>query len=265
MGKVASAAVRKAIRDAWPGPVPHLHTLRQDHLRSEDRVFRGLFAERGSVQSYIVEGFYWSRRLNRPIRTPADRWQVVTLVREPVARNLSTFFQTLDAHRNESGLAARIRAGGDANLLDDLETTFIREFDHGYPLTWFDREIATTLGIDVFAQPFDPAAGCAIYENDRTKLLLLRVEDLARVGETALRSFLGLPDLHLEPRNVGEKKYYAAAYRELVRTLRLPEELLDRVYCSRLARHFYSERELVTFRERWSAQAVACDGSERAR
>jgi hypothetical protein len=87
-------------------------------------------------------------------------------------------------------------------------------------------------------------------------VLLLRVEDLARVGETVLRSFLGLPDLHLERRNVGKRKYYAASYGEVTRSLRLPEPLLDQIYGSRLARHFYSDQEIAAFRERWSAKTA---------
>ena len=253
MGKVASTAVANVLRAEWPGPVAHLHTLRPDRLREEERLFRALFSERRTIPGYLIQGLYWNRALEHPPRRDGDRTLVVTLVRDPVARNLSTFFQTLDAHNARFGLAERMRSGGDAGLADDVREHFVADFDHRFPLTWFDRELATTLGIDVFSEPFDREAGGSCYENDQARALLMRVEDLATTGEKALRSFFQLPGLRLEQRNESAKKYYARWYNELAKTLRLPDSLLDDLYESKLVRHFYRDSEIAAFRARWRA------------
>jgi len=120
-------------------------------------------------------------------------------------------------------------------------------------LTWFDRELKSVFGVDVYAIPFDPAKGYEIYESEKARVLLVRLEDLRSRAPVAFGDFLGLGDFRLADTNVAEAKGYADVYRRFVASVRLPHDYIERMYDSRYARHFYSEDELDAFRLRWKA------------
>jgi hypothetical protein len=76
------------------------------------------------------------------------------------------------------------------------------------------------------------------------------LEDLDGCAPAAMQAFLGLPAFELQRRNVAAGKRYASLYRRFVESVELPAEYVDRLYGSRVARHFYTERELESFRNR---------------
>src|SRR5690242_7639081 len=88
MGKVASSSVVDAIKRAGR-PVYHIHSLRNDRLRklAHFRLDRDEFPD-----PWVCEAMAWKERLFR--RT--DRCFYITLVREPIGRNVSGFFQNLE-------------------------------------------------------------------------------------------------------------------------------------------------------------------------
>ena len=63
--------------------------------------------------------------------------------------------------------------------------------------------------------------------------------------------FLGLPDFHVSRVNVGEELRAREPYR-LFKTRPLPAEYVQWMYGFKLARHFYTEKELGTFARSWT-------------
>lgn len=113
-----------------------------------------------------------------------------------------------------------------------------------------ESELGPTLGIDVYREPFNPAAGYRILRSGAFDLLILRCEDLDRVFSDAVRVFLELGQrLPLRRSNVNLSGWYRAALEGLA----LPRDVCERVYASRYARHFYSEVERAAFIRRWSS------------
>ena len=81
----------------------------------------------------------------RPVR-------VITAVRDPVARNISAYFNnltlsTLKREFNEEELQA---------MMDQ----FLDKYSHDIPLVWFDKEMRDVLGLDVYHYPFPQKKGC---------------------------------------------------------------------------------------------------------
>ena len=237
MSKTASSAIVRAVRDAVPRPVYKIHLLLPANVARVEAQYRR--TDRYARPRHILHASH----LQRHLPTPEHPWLVVTIVREPVMRSLSDFFQS---GRRQGRL-------GDVATTTDLFRRFATT--EGIPRTvdWFDRELEPSLGIDVYAHPFDPAVGYGLIETPSVRLLLLRQESLD-VAPAALGQFLGLPHaLALERENEGASKEYSDLYSSIRRDVRLPSTTLDLAYASRFARHFYSPEELDGFRSRWTA------------
>jgi hypothetical protein len=247
MGKVGSRTVLTSLREAGLGVrIFHVHFLTPESIDREERLHRATW--RGDARASHI---WKSQHLRRRLADPSDetRWNVITLVRDPVARNVSSFFQI-----GERALGVDFGADqGDVSVAE-LTRRFLEDFDgHDVPLTWFDDELARVFGIDVFARPFPQDQGFDIYENERARVLLLRLENLSACAAPAFHRFLGVEDFRLAKTNVAREKDYAPAYARFVEGAELPVEYLDRMYGSRYARHFYSREDLARFRSRWES------------
>jgi hypothetical protein len=262
MGKVGSRTVRESLRRVGlPSRVLHVHFLTDEGIRREEELHRRTWRQDGRA-AHVWRSQHLRRRLDRP--PPAGRWHVVTLVRDPIARNLSSFFQTGERELGLDFGQHTSEEKADAHV-EELTRLFLERFGgHEAPLTWFDSELKTVFGIDVYAVPFNHARGYQIYENDAARVLLIRLEDLRTCAPAAFRDFLGLESFTLAETNVAEEKDYGRAYRRFVAGVQLPSAYIARMYDSRYARQFYSEGELDAFRRRWEGDLPRRVGSIRS-
>jgi Putative capsular polysaccharide synthesis protein len=227
-----------ALRDNAPNPVFKAHLLRPEALAAAERDYRD--TDRDARPRHLFHGFHL---VGHP-PTPAAPWLVVTMVREPIARAVSDFFQTgerlgrLDAAHDPAAFGSFLGA--------NIEPA----------LRWFEREFEPTIGVDVYAYPFDAEAGVATIGAPQARVLVLRQESLD-VAPHALGEFLGLDhDIPVAAANVGAAKTYGDEYERVVRNLRVPSDVLDTAYESKLVRHFYSPAEIERFRARWEGAAA---------
>jgi hypothetical protein len=239
MGKTGSTAIARAVQAATGDRVFQVFRLDAERLAQAEARYRASH-ERGAPfrgASHLWESEYL---LRRPPTAKAP-WTVITTVREPVAQAVSAFFHG----RGGRDLLGR-NPSVDA-LLDDLVAErWVRE-----PLRWFDREFAPGLGVDVFAEAFDPRVGHGLIETPAVRVLLLRQESLD-AAPGALARLLGLDrPVPVPVRNDAGTKGYAAGYRAFLSSVRIPEPVLDEAYDSRYARHFYADDEMARFRDRW--------------
>ena len=248
MGKVGSSSVYQSLRSLDPPrPVHQVHLLNDlDALEGQVRM---RYPNPVQTLAQIEKG----RTLRRVIeRSRGTTWQVITLVRDPVQRNVSAFFQNLtevipDVYERH--------ARGEMSVAE-ITSAFLERYDHNAPLAWFETQLQPVFGIDVFASPFDTSRGCAIYEAEHARLLLIRVEDLSTCGPTAIADFLGLDKFELVTANIGREKRYHGLYAEFEAEVHLPESYLTRMYDGRVARHFYTDAEIDAFQARWAKSDV---------
>jgi putative capsular polysaccharide synthesis protein len=247
MGKVGSETVARSLANAGLSvAVFHIHYLTAAALEVvEQRIKNHWNPSRGGRAVNLWE----SQCIMKWLRTgrPGERWSVVTLVRDPVARNISDYFHKL-AELNP----ARVAGEASDELVAELGREFLERFeDHEVPLTWFDSELKSVFGLDVYDAPFPVAKGYGLYANDNAAVLVVRAEDLDRVAADAFREFLGIEKLTLSAANLAQQKPYARLYRRFIEQVELPSEYLSRMYESRFARHFYAEEELAAFSRKW--------------
>ncbi len=232
MAKTGSSAIAAALRAANAGAVHHVHDLDPEFLAREEAEYRW-----GGRPWRIWDA---QRLLRRPPTVDAP-WRVVSIVRDPIAQTMSAFFQP-GSRRGYLHPTATVAS---------LQARFGDRLDH-LPLRWFGTHVQPTLGIDVYATPFERELGYQIMTTPMVRLLLLRCEDLA-VAPAALAELLGRDEPIDVPRvNVGADKDYAELYEAFRVAVRPDKAQLDRAYGSRLVQHFYSNDEIARFHALWS-------------
>lgn len=170
--------------------------------------------------------------------------KIITLVRDPVAANLSMFFQIIDHYLGEPYVEGRWS-------VEELAAGFLRTYPHVRPVLWFDVEFAPTTGVDVYSHAFPREAGVQSITRGPLEVLILKCEQPDEVKADAIARFIGLPSLTLVRSNTAASKPYARQYEAVRQALDVPDSLLDEMYESRFARHFYTDGERQAFRARW--------------
>ena len=287
MGKVGSKTVIQSLRalqraHALDMPVYHVHFLNQpqiDEFLDKRKGFLGTEKQGRLEHLWLYE--YLREQLDaaqaREEQNTATghagyadipKWKVVTLTRESVGRNVSSFFELVEVEPLDLGgespdsALARYRVRSDPDFygfdvvvdtgnLHNLTELFLQEPDHDEPAQFFDKEILGVLGVDVYEADFPTSKGWAIYEGKFADVLLIRVEDLNECAGEAFKEFLGVPELPLINENVGSEKAYASLYKAFRQTVVLPESYLDRMYASKYMHHFYSADEIAAFKRKW--------------
>lgn len=246
MGRAGSMTTVNTLRGAGLTlPVFHTHWLHPDSVKLRLEWNRHLPWNRMPLN--VRTSSLISAELAR--EGPARRqWKLVTVFREPVARNVSVFFLSIEAFVED--FHRRFARGelDHATLLD----IFLRKFPHEQPLEWFDREVRDVFGVDVYEYGFPRERGYEIVREAPVDVLLIKVERLDECFRGAFGEFLGVEVDGLRQSHVTERDPAMPMYRDFVRTARFPAEYLDRMYGSRFVRHFYSEAEVDAFRAKWS-------------
>lgn len=232
--KSGSTSVEAALRRAGI-PTLKAHFLGPAHERSGGR-----WRERGLA---APEHHHAEERLLGHLASGGRRLRVLSMVRDPVARIVSSVFQTPELWRPEDADAGAMTAG----LMRRIEARARR----GDPLHWFAEDLEPALGLDLRAEGFDAAAGATRYAAARADLLLLKTEALDRHAAT-IGGFVGRP-VALGRENVRARARGAALYAQVRARLRLPGELLDALYGDPWVRLFYTPPEIEGFRARWAA------------
>lgn len=239
MGKVGSSSIVQSLEAQGVYPVFHTHRLNPVNIEAARRAKHGRRPEEETTSLRLYRGIIRKRRLTR----------FVSLVREPVARNVSAFFQNLEQF-------AGVKRGAQNIDLEPLTQQFLDEYDHAVPLKWFDKEMYEMLGVDVYATPFPRDKGYLVLREGPFDVMVLRAEAPDAVKAEALQDFLGLDHLEIQRTNVSKQKWYAKAYDDFKKRLVLPKTYLDAMYNTKYTRHFYSDEEIDRICERWSGRAA---------
>lgn len=251
--KVASTAVTHALMSVEGQAVFHVHMISAANIRRlhEGMRRRGLTRARQDMNGLEDLGLALADELIRP-RRPA---RVVSLVRDPVARNISFYFQTLDVLWKTERAHEHF---GVERLLEEFHERFV----HERGIDWFDEEFGPVLGIDVYARPFPQREGFLRIDSGPYEVLLMRHDLDDRLKEKCLADLIRVPKVTLTPRNVGAEKSYSEVYGEFLRRVVLPEDYVERMLGSKYARHFYGPEELARFRARWLRNGRAASQPE---
>jgi hypothetical protein len=218
MGKVGSSSIYQSLSKQYNGPVLHNHVF-------------------SSTKKGLIKRFW-----NYNIKTKKPLY-VISVVREPIGRNVSCFFQNLKKYTGYSPKELNIST-------ESLIEIFLSDLPHELPLKWFDDNIKKNFDIDVFETPF-PSEGFCTYHHDNVHLLVLKLEINDEVKIAAIKNFLGLKNFELFNANIGNEKDYASTYKEFKKQLILPDHYIDKMSESKFFTHFYTTKEIEKVKNKW--------------
>jgi hypothetical protein len=236
MGKVGSRSVEAALDRKGIAPLHHTHQLNPAHVRALNRQRRDDGRPERDPSPML--------RLYETLVEPQKRSKYITLVRDPVSRNVSAFFQNIDRHLVPSPYE-------EMPEIPELVDYFLKEYDHEVPLKWFQREPKETLNIDVYKKPFPKERGVRSYSKGPFDMLVLKCEISNKKKENAINSFLNISNISIGMKNKADDKSYSKVYKK-VKSKNLPKNYVDKMCKSRYARHFYTEREISDIYDFWT-------------
>ncbi|MFZ7127495.1 MAG: putative capsular polysaccharide synthesis family protein [Desulfobacterales bacterium] len=211
--------MRSTLRKYHHGPVVHAHNAGM--LKPNDKTI-----------------LKWRKRLRLPV-------YVICPIREPISRNISAFFQNfnLDTGLNFS----------DKNewLEDEMLDLFLKHYTHNICLEWFDTNLRTTFGVDVFSQPFPIENKWKIYKHKSIRILVYR-SDLDRSSQLDLISqFIGNKIPAWSQDNISAEKEYGEVYKKFCSSVKLPDIYISIMCDSKFCRKFWSENEIEAIKNRF--------------
>jgi len=248
MGKVGSKTVQRSLENAKiPDPIYHVHHLSDNGIRSAEEYLRKL-------GSKTLSDLEYSKVLNRKtVREKATvQWRIITLVREPIQREISDFFENVEWYWPE--LVGEFGKLDERRAVEFLQKQF-GEFNEltDYASTWFDRELKSLFEIDVYKFPFNHQEGFTIIRDRNVEVLVLRLEDLDRSFQSAIMKFLRVDSpIPILKSNVGGEKKFSEQYRYVLENIRIPRSVCSMIYSTKYARHFYSEDMRNEFIRKWT-------------
>jgi hypothetical protein len=256
MGKVGSVNTYLTLKKKLPDQaIYHIHNLNSEHFSKIweamqlDQHYHAFTFGHSCITKYLSEHIEEIKG-QKSIK-------IITGVREPIARNISWFFQIIDCAcvfpeffiKYEKGLIT----------MDDIIKKFwSQNFVYGKQYDWFEEELEAVFGIDIASIDFPKEKGYAIanFPDRNIELLVLKLEKLDSCLKEALETFLEVENLNcerLDPADFLDENDYLI-YENLRKSLTFSDEYLEEIYDQPLVRHFYTDEEINKFKLKWSSQ-----------
>lgn len=227
MGKVASSTIFVSLKEVY-NSVYHIHRLNLDNIEK-------------------IKQYHLSNGLKQPgcdivssnlIKNNIKPTKIITLVREPISRNMSAYFENYKIFDDK---------------LNDIRKSierFTKNYHHKTPLNWFDSELKKSLDFDIFSNEFDKKNGYQTYSFEDIEYLVMKVELEDKIKQKALSKFLN-NDINLINSNLSEEKGYIEFYKKFKDSIIFDEKYVDTMYNSKYMKHFYTEKEIEGFKKKW--------------
>lgn len=235
MGKVGSSTLIDLFEKQFPYlPAFQLHFLSDYWIKEKIPAMPEYY----HVNLIPAKNFEDFRRAH-----PDYNVKIITLVREPVVRDISDVFENwTDFFKTKDS----------AELTTEKIFARLHQHDFEYTLNWFDTEFKAWTGIDIYQQEFNKDKGYSIWNSGGYDVLCIKLEKMDKVLNQAMLEFCGL---NLKPggkANVSAQKKIRDLYKTVIDKFRLSPEQEKIIYTSKLVNHFYSEQEIASQKLRWT-------------
>jgi hypothetical protein len=150
----------------------------------------------------------------------ADYQAVYTLVRDPIARNVSCYFETY----GEKALKHKLS-------LEAIKCDFRFAIDDTYPLTWFDDVFFPIIGIDVYKYSYPTGAPLVLGKVCIMRTDQMIIEHRAKTEDT---------------------RPYGELYKEFLDWVKFDDEYVASMLGSKYVQHFFTESQIQEMVDRWT-------------
>jgi hypothetical protein len=216
-GRVGSMALHKNLRDAG------VFVFKVEFYENDPR---------GSAR-FITNYIFKKKR-------PA---KIITIIRDPISMMATYFFSKAAKGHLPEAHAAWL--AGDTHKLNKLFIRDVLTSDRlDKHLYWYERDFKAATGIDIFAHPFSAEARTGVIDHQTYPTLILRTEMDDRIKAKAITEFLNVPDIIITQENSRTNKDDGKIFEIFKENLSLPQEIIKRIYTSKLCEHFLYSNEL---------------------
>lgn len=197
MGKVGSDSIASSL---GKGSVEHFHTLYgmnpNDRSLSNDGVMR-----------LIKKNIFYT--IKRWLIKRETKVKIITLVRDPLERDISMFFQDINAFISKKrsfdyDSYVKFNSGGIEVLVD----LFDELYDFKYGQEWFEKELFRFTGINIYNKPL--VNGHSLYSNGKYEVLCIDMNSINSL-EDVISKFCQRK-VKIVSRNRSTEKWYQPIY-----------------------------------------------------
>lgn len=196
--------------------------------------------------------------------------KIITAVRDPIARDISALYQCItyvgevhldkQLYWNQTNDAQAFfdRITPSSSLEEVAENVYqcgnIRYFDpndkvfRGNLETWFTAFKENV--VDVLQYPFDQEKGYTIVETENYDIFIYQLEKLNKLLPE-LSDWAGHAIHSLENANMASDRWIAESYEKAKKELKFSQDYFDTCYSDPYVTHFYSEKEIEGFKNKW--------------
>ena len=237
MGKVASSTITSSL-----APIPNI-SLFHVHRLHPDNIFR--FQQETKARGWHIPRYNDALGIclyNKFIKSGMPL-KIISVVREPISRNISAYFQNLDFIWGIRNAHKKIHP-------DRLIARFMDEYPHELPLKWFDEEFKCVLGIDIFDYVFPRDLGFVQIDTDLYNILIMRSNIKDKIKQKLISAFFG-DDISLITKNVSKNKRYYREYKNFKQSIKFTDEFINHMLESKFTTHFYNQANIQQFQKKW--------------
>ena len=171
--------------------------------------------------------------------------RIITGVRNPIERIISQIWQRIDKPYGYGDDCVPTVISDD--IFDILPT--------GSQEQWFEAQMKTPFGIDVFNYSFDKEKGYTVIHENNVDLFLYRLDYLNGLEEE-ISKFLGVSNIKLVSSNEAKTKCYVLAYKEYLEDVKIDSNFFEKIINSKEMKHFFTDEECQHYREKWKTHIV---------
>jgi hypothetical protein len=240
IGKVGSSSVYDSLRKnkKFVLPVFHIHSLEPSRILEQKEYYKN--SERGSVPFHLIQ----SSILSELLSNYSGKIYVISLIREPLNRELSSLFQDSFNFTSSSNLIDSDMDSVIENKLQALLKSLPED-------EWFSNELEKVFGFDIYKMPFDIDKGYQIENKNNITLAFIRLESLRSIFPQAMKELFGRDyNLTLVDSNIGDDKFYNDAYKEIRTRINFSKSEIDYLLKTNFMQKFYKDQK-DAIRKRW--------------
>lgn len=233
MAKVGSLSIYGSLKKQKPlHAIFHIHSLNNKENKKSLELCKtkGILPDSRSPISMI----------NNYIINNNRKMKIITMVRDPIERNISAFF---DAFEMFVGVSVENYKGS----MQTLETIYHNSFPHEYAVNWFEKQFFEAIHVNIYDLKFPVYKGFLIIKSNHIDVLIIKTNTEDYLKEVLLSEFCNCPNFKL----INTNKTKTRLYDEFKNHIKFSKRYLNNQYQSKYALHFFSHQERSIALKRW--------------
>ena len=243
MGKVGSTSIVRTLKNHFPySRLYSAHFLSDSWMKRLEEIQNFINHKHGLELRTVLK-----KHSNK-------RLKILTLVREPLAREISNFFENPEdfiGQRSPLELPT-----------EELLSFFYQKINVclDYTLNWFNTEFEEFMGINIYDHELNKEAGYTLLTFSDCDVAVLQMEQLNQNISAAFKELLNIDIAELDKANQAAQKPYKDVYKQFKLECKFSKEVINKVYDSAFVKHFYSESQIEGYRSYWLSKLRLING-----